>query len=269
MYNCFVRVVKALNKIADGIIRWPSVTSKNQIKGQFKSFGGLEGVIGAIDGTFIEIKAPKEHAHVYTCRKCFYAMQLQAIAIPDLKFIDIFTGYPGSVGDRRVFENSNIYRNIVSNKNQYFGPEEYILGDKAYPVLSWCIPPYIRRGELTQTQTNFNVKHAKTRQVVERAFALLFGRYRRLKYLDMNKTNLTPATILAICVLHNICLDHADLDFNQQAITEGQNYMASQQQRLLACGGDPTAINVPASDTFNNNEEGLMFRNYLAQSLVP
>lgn len=114
-------------------------------------------------------------------------------------FVDIFAGYPGSVGDRRVLENSNV-KNIVSNKNQYFGPGEYILGDKAYPVLSWCIPPFIRRGELTQTQTNFNVKHAKTRQVVERAFALLFGRYRRLKYLDMNKTNLTPATILAICV---------------------------------------------------------------------
>lgn len=44
--------------------------------------------------------------------------------------------------------------------------------------------------------------------------------------------------------------------------------MASQQQRLLACGGDPTAINVPANDAFSNNK-GLMFRNYLAQSLVP
>lgn len=76
VYNSFVRVIKALNQIAGGIIRWPSVTLKNQIKEQFKSFGGLEGVIGAIDGTFIEIKAPKEHAHVYTCRKCLYK-QLQ------------------------------------------------------------------------------------------------------------------------------------------------------------------------------------------------
>lgn len=39
---------------------------------------GIEGVIGAIDGTFINIKAPKEDGNVYITRKCTYAITLQA-----------------------------------------------------------------------------------------------------------------------------------------------------------------------------------------------
>ena len=45
------------------------------------------------------------------------------------------------------------------------------------------------------------------RQVIERAFALLKGRFRRLKYLDMSCAHLIPYVILACCVLHNICLE--------------------------------------------------------------
>lgn len=40
------------------------------------------------------------------------------------------------------------------------------------------------------------------RVIIERSFSLLFGRFRRLKYLDMNKIENLLATILAACVLH-------------------------------------------------------------------
>jgi len=44
------------------------------------------------------------------------------------------------------------------------------------------------------------------RQVVERTFALLKRRFRRLKYLHMSMAELIPYIILACCVLHNFCL---------------------------------------------------------------
>jgi hypothetical protein len=87
-------------------------------------------------------------------------------------------------------------------------------------VLSWCIPPYIDRGRLQNVQRFFNTSHAKTRQVMEKAFALLFGRFRRLRDLDMNRIDLIPGTIIAWCVLHNICLMSAD-EFIEY-IVEGQ-----------------------------------------------
>lgn len=90
-----------------------------------------------------------------------------------------------------------------------------IVGDKIYPNLSWCITPFVDRGNLDSSQRNFNFKMSQTRQVIEHSFALLFGRFRRLKYLDMNRTDYVPITVLACCVLHNICLNLKDLLVNE------------------------------------------------------
>lgn len=68
----------------------------------------------------------------------------------------------------------------------------------------------------------FNLKISQTRQTIERSFALLFGRFRGLKYLDMYRVDLIPATVLACCVLHNICLNSCDILINQYT-EEGRN----------------------------------------------
>lgn len=66
-----------------------------------------------------------------------------------MKFTDCFAGFAGSVGDLRVFRNSDLWREIQMDKQSYFPNDEFIIGDKAYPVLTWCISPYIDRGQLT------------------------------------------------------------------------------------------------------------------------
>lgn len=204
-------MIIALNEISPLVIKWPNNVEKQAIQESFHRIAGFPGVIGAVDGTYVPIKAPHENPEVYINRKCFHGITLQAIATPKLKFIDCFTGYPSSVSDIRIFRNSDIYREIINNRMNYFQQNEHIIGDKAYPTLHWCVPPYIDRGNLTQRQRNFNNIHAKTRQVVERAFALLFGRFRRLRYLDMNRTDLIPSTIIAVCTLHNLCLSDDNL----------------------------------------------------------
>lgn len=223
---CFVRIIKILNALAPAIIKWPRHQRLNDTKMKFRAMAGLNNVIGCIDGTYVPIKAPKEDAASYITRKCNYAFTLQAIADPWLKFTDIFIGYPGSVSDTRIFRNSDIYNLIRNNRQFYFPADEFIIGDKAYPLLHWCIPPYINRGNLTPAQVYFNTIHAKTRQVIERSFALLFGRFRRLKYLEMNRTDLVPGTVLAACVLHNLCLDGDDLlieNYFQEGIDHVRN----------------------------------------------
>lgn len=59
---------------------------------------------------------------------------------------------------------------------------------------------------MNEAQELYNHLLSATRQVIERAFGLLFGRFRRLKFLDMNKAENIPKTIIACCVLHNLCL---------------------------------------------------------------
>jgi hypothetical protein len=118
--------------------------------------------------------------------------------------------------------------------NEYFSNQQFIIGDKAYPCVKFCIPPYIERWDVTATEINFNKKHAQTRQVIERSFALLFGRFRRLQYLNMNRTDLIPHTIIAACVLHNLCL--ADDEYIEEYVQEGQQF-------INRCAQHPVHVN--------------------------
>lgn len=254
LFQSFTRVIKGLNLIANDVIQWPTESERVHIKAAFAAFAGLREVTGAIDGTYVNIKAPKDNAQRYVNRKGSHGVTLQAIAIPSLKFTDCFAGYPSSVGDRRIFVNSDIYANITSNTERFFSNNEFIIGDKAYPVFEWCIAPYIDRGNLQEFQTNFNTVHAKTRQVIERSFALLFGRFRRLKYLDMNRVDLIPYTIVACCVLHNICLNHIDLNI-QEYINDGMHQLHNQE-------------NVEANDGEPNVTVGLRRRDEIAVALL-
>ncbi|KAJ8972589.1 hypothetical protein NQ314_000117, partial [Rhamnusium bicolor] len=208
LHISFQRVVKSLNNVAPQIIKWPNADDREEIQQQFYSSGQIPGCVGAIDGTYIPIKAPTKNPEVYINRKCFYGITLQAICDYNRKFIDIFCGYPSSVSDNRIFRNSDIFKNIIRDRARFFSENQFIIGDKAYPLCMYCITPYIDRGNLQAHHLHFNKRHAQTRQVIERSFALLFGRFRRLKYLDMTKTEFIPQTVQAACVLHNVCLMH-------------------------------------------------------------
>lgn len=237
LWYCFERVVISLNVIAPQVIEWPSKEQIPFVKEHFRKIAGLENVIGAIDGTYIPIKAPKEYPEVYITRKCNYAMTLQAVCTSNLMYTDCYIGFPGSVNDRRIFENSDLYLDIQSDPRKYFPNDEMIIGDKAYPTLEWCMEPYIDRGKLTPSQKKFNHILSQTRQTVERSFALLFGRWRRLKFLDMNRTDLVPATVMACCVLHNFCIISKDQDDFDQYIKEGYEYVLGTED-----GDDNTCV---------------------------
>ncbi|KAK3931341.1 Protein ALP1-like [Frankliniella fusca] len=209
LHDTFVKVVEALNGIADSVIIWPTGEKLISVKNKFQRLGKtakLANVIGAIDGSHIPIPAPKVNSMYYKTRNKEYAVTLQAVCDADLLYTDCFAGFPGSVPDVRVFRNSDLWQKVRYDMARHFPDDEFIIGDKAYPVLSWCIPPFINRGNLTEDQKKFNNTVSEMRQVVERSFALLKGRFRRLKYLDMKRVDLIPFTILACCVLHNICI---------------------------------------------------------------
>lgn len=149
-----------------------------------------------------------------------------------ITFCRSFARYPSSVGDARILRNSDIFEDITNSPGDFFSEDEVILGDKACPVTGWCIPPFINRTRLTAAQISFNKKQSSARSVVERSFALLFGRFRRLRYLDMNRIEFIPATILASCVLHNICLQYGD-EANERYIQEGNEHVVGNTEDAL------------------------------------
>lgn len=82
----------------------------------------------------------------------------------------------------------------------------YLVGDAGYPLLSCLMTPFGDNGHLDRDQRNYNYMQSSTRMVIERAFALLKGRFRRLKYADIKKTEDITVFILAACAMHNLCI---------------------------------------------------------------
>ncbi|KAF2896440.1 hypothetical protein ILUMI_09733 [Ignelater luminosus] len=55
--------------MAPKIITWPVEEKLQDVKNKFQAIGGIENIVGAIDGTFIPIKASKQDAETCITRK--------------------------------------------------------------------------------------------------------------------------------------------------------------------------------------------------------
>lgn len=183
-----------------------------------EDIAGFPSTVGAIDGSHVSIKAPHVNHEDYFNRKQNYSINLQGVVDADGKFIDVSTGWPGSIHDARVLRLSSLYR-LAENNSILMEPVRRIngvsvrpllIGDSAYPLLPWLVGPYPHSRQLNRDQSKYNKVLNKTRVIVERAFGKLKCRWRcLLKPLEEN-TSKVPRTILACCILHNICILRGD-----------------------------------------------------------
>ena len=185
---------------------------------KMEDIAGFPNTVGAIDGSHITIKAPHINHEDYFNRKQNYSINLQGVVDADGKFIDVSTGWPGSIHDARVLRLSTLHRRAENDviltepvkhiNGVYVRP--LLIGDSAYPQLPWLVGPYPHSRNLTRDQCKFNKILNKTRVIVERAFGKLKCRWRcLLKPLEEN-TPKVPLTILTCCILHNICILRGD-----------------------------------------------------------
>ncbi|XP_062588387.1 uncharacterized protein LOC134250044 [Saccostrea cucullata] len=196
------------HKFLNTFISWPTTDVElSNLAEKFSQRAGFPDAVGAIDGTYIPISGPSEYRDSYICRKGFAAMHLQAVCGPDLKFLDVFSAYPGSVHDTRVYRNSPLFQVL-----QDLPPKFHLLGDSAYPLSTSLLTPYRDNGHLTLEEKRYNSAHSSTRVDIERAFGLLKGKFRKLKFLDMRHVEDIPSTILTCCALHNFILMDESLD---------------------------------------------------------
>lgn len=117
-----------------------------------------------------------------------------------MQFIDCYIGETGRIHDARVFSRSEIGQHLIDLTPENF----HLLGDSAYPLLLNLMTPFRDNGSLTGQQIRYNNRLSMTRSTVERAFGLLKGRFRRLKFLDEKVILIVPTIVMACCVLHNI-----------------------------------------------------------------
>ncbi|CAI2189737.1 15188_t:CDS:2, partial [Funneliformis geosporum] len=173
----------------------------SNIAKKFKRKAGISYAVGAIDGSHIPIKAPKEFPMDYYNRKGFYSIVLQAVIDSSENFIDIFVGYPGSTYDSIIFHNSLLYH-MFNSSSSIIPTNAYILGDASYSYQNWLLIPYR----------------------IEQAFEKLKSRFR---YLINPLTTLLETSILIIiatCILYNICEERQEDMLNDNEYFDDQNH---------------------------------------------
>ena len=139
------------------------------------------------------------------------------VAGPNYEIFDIMSGWPGSVHDARVFQNSGIFKKGTTGKLFPNWPLDmngtnvpiFLIGDAAYPLLPWLMKPFPGT-DLDEQTYLFNKALSTARMPVENTFGRLKGRWRcLLKRNDTSISNLI--TIIGCCAtLHNICELHRD-----------------------------------------------------------
>lgn len=173
----------------------------------------------------------------------------QVVCKEDLSFIHVFTGYPGSVHDSRVFRYSGVQSRC--NGGDFHGAHHHLIVDSAYTLQQHVLRPYRNNGHLTPIQRNHNRTLSHARQTVERSIGLWKIRWRILySIFPMKRVDLMPFVIMVTAILHNLCLiPDAALDLNvippAAPVYEGHQRPSAQQRRQGFAKRAAIAANLP------------------------
>lgn len=223
-HNCLNEFMDAILAVKNDIIKMPS--TEIEYRGLANDFYRYKypNVIGAIDGTSIDVIVPEEHRIDYFTRKYKTSVNLTAVCDANKRYWYIIVGYSGRCHDAHIFNCSGLARAIHVDK--VFPPDYHLLGDAAYGLHMNMMCPYAGEN-LTAAKEAHNYTHSATRMVVERSFSDLKSRWLRLQTMR-NDLELVNRIIATCCCLHNISLDYGDIDSTDQPVGLEGN-------RLLDC----------------------------------
>lgn len=212
-------VINILVNLRSRYIIWPRENDCEVIATEFEARAGFPGVVGSIDGTHISIVPPAAQQMSYANRKMFHSIVLQAICTSSKLFTDVCVGVPGRRADAAVLKFSHLYQACKENGtlSKFYNPNYHLIGDSAYPSFTWLLPPIKQPlgRNLTAAEKRYNHKHSATRVVIENAFALLKGRWGRLRYIYVKDVSKVSDITVAACVLHNFCIINHDDNWDQ------------------------------------------------------
>ena len=226
MHDILRQVCTTIREQFGHLIAWPTGQRLVRIATAFKAKQWFPNCIGAIDGSHIYIAAPTNTivAADHRNRNKSFSILLQAVVDSRCFFTSVNTGPPGSLHDSAHFKITELYRKVEEGVMGGFHDDPltwesglpfppYLVADRGYPLLSWCITPF-KLGPmgtpLSEEEVWFNRKHSSTRICVERGFGILKSRFKEIGTKTSLKLDFIPTVVHCCCILHNILLASKD-----------------------------------------------------------
>lgn len=162
-----------------------------------------------VDGTLIHIDAPKIDEPAYVGRDGKHSLDAVVVSGPQNEILFISAKSPGSLHDSRALGVSNLWSVWEDGWRPDNDINVIILGDSAYPLTSWLIPPTVRAAhnqimELAPAIELYQQTLRKTRFIVERTIGILKEEFPCLNYMRIKNTSRISTVIYAAATLHNM-----------------------------------------------------------------
>lgn len=190
---------------------WKHYADEFEMKWQFPH------AVGAIDGKYVNLRAPPNSGSEYFNYKKHFSIVLLAIADANAKFIAFDLGSPGSQSDRGIFKdgilkdtcNSDVFPLASELQDCSISLPYFLLGDEAFALDINLMKPFPHRSALGDEKI-FNYRLSRARRIVENSFGLLCAKFRvLLRTLELDVSN-AMQVVRACLALHNFLVTRND-----------------------------------------------------------
>jgi len=224
---------------------------------------GFPGCMNSLDCTHWEWhQCPTGMAGAYRSRKGSRGVVVDAVCDEDLWIWHLFVGAPGSLNDINVLNQSPLYLDVTAGRwpprgvtftvNRITRTLTEYLVDGIYPRYAFFVSAHPM--PMTDEAKTFNRLQEAIRTDVERLFGVLTkrfhialhpGRYRSVKHLI--------TTYMAVCILHNMCVEsRRDGFLSQRRAAGGTN----EEGDAGGEGEDPAGAAAAAAGGHDGNDGG-------------
>ncbi|KAF3665155.1 putative ABC transporter B family member 25-like [Capsicum annuum] len=241
--QAFNECLRAILKLAPLLLVNPNSVLEDESDDRCK---GFRGCLGALDGTYIQIRVSSKYKPRYKTRKGEIATNVLGVCDRNLNFTYVLPE-EGSAADGRVL------RNIIMRTNSLKIPEGYTNGNgflSPYRGYIYWLRDWQGDNPPPQCQEElFNMKHARARNVIERTFGILKGRWGILRSASWYSVKIHNRIISVCCLIQNFIRREMKVDPLDIYMEEQVEY---QQDNI---------------DVVESSEEWTTWRDELAQSM--
>lgn len=267
--NLIVDALSESNKLKSKYIQIPSGVRLKRIIADFKAGTCIDNMCGAVDGSHIRLFRKPPFYRVpadYWCRHDFHSILLQGICDYNKVFWSVCARQPGGCHDATHLRSSQIWEQlrrgaaleepVLNIEGKQVKP--YIVGDSAYPLMSFLLKAFHNRSTGSPAQNLFDRQLRKGRVKIENAFGILKNRWQILKNANVALDQVAKVSI-ACCVLHNICQRAGEPGDNNDLLDEHTNNV--NQERLAPINSEY------ASNKIGKDVRGALLRDLISRNI--